>query len=119
MQAPEQSPQQRSHGFKPGTSGNPGGRLSNAERERRAEAKARELAIEFGGFDTLSPVDRVLITQAATLLLRRPKSAEDLVRVANSLQRLLGGLAKRKRRAPTQPTLEAYLAARAPRGEAA
>jgi hypothetical protein len=43
-------------------------------------AKARELAAEFGGIDRLSVVDRVLIEQAAALLVRKPHSAEDAVR---------------------------------------
>jgi hypothetical protein len=96
----EQSPQQRTYGFQPGVSGNPNGRLSNRARAERIEAKARELAAEYGGFDTLSPVDRVLVTQAATLLLRRPKTHVDVVRVANSIARLLGGISKRRQRNP-------------------
>jgi hypothetical protein len=118
MQIPEQASQQRSHGFQPGQSGNPGGRLSNAERQRRIEAQARELAVEFGGFEVLSPVDRVLLMQAAALLLRRPKSAEDIVRVANSVQRLLGGLSKRKRREPAVPSVADYVARLTSEGKA-
>ena len=98
MQSPEQSPQQRPYGFQPGKSGNPAGRLSNKAKQERIEAQARELAVEFGGFDALSPVDRVLITHAAMLVLRKPRSAEDVVRVCNAVQRLLGGLSKRKRK---------------------
>jgi hypothetical protein len=114
MQSPEQAPQQRPHGFRRGQSGNPAGRLSNAAKQARVEAKARELATEFGGYDALSPVDRVLITQAAALVMRRPRSAEDIVRVANTVQRLLGGLGKRKRkREPAERPLQAYLRERA------
>jgi hypothetical protein len=112
MQSPEQTPQQRPYGFQPGKSGNPGGRLSNAERARRDEAKARELAAEYGGWESLSPVDRVLLGQASALLLRRPKSAEDLVRVSNSVARLLGGLGRRKRE-PQRPSLAEYVASKA------
>src|SRR5438132_216609 len=98
MQGPEQATQQGPHRFRPGQSGNPSGRLSNAARQERIEQKTKELAIEFGGLETLSPVERALLDQAAVLLLRKPRSAEDVVRVANSVQRLLGALGKRKRR---------------------
>jgi hypothetical protein len=114
MQSPEQTPQQRRHGFQPGKSGNPRGRLSNAAKQERVEATARELAAEFGGYDALSPVDRVLITHAAMLVLRTPRSAEDVVRVANAVQRILGGLGKRKRKhEPEERPLQRYLRDRA------
>jgi hypothetical protein len=107
----DQVPQQQARGFQPGVSGNPQGRMSNRERAERIEAKARELGAEFGGLEKLTPVDRELLKQAATLLLRRPKSAEDVVRVANSIARLLGGLSKRRKREPAHcGTLDQYLA---------
>src|SRR5262245_40114310 len=103
MQVPEQDHEHRHRPHNPtgnpkwlpGVSQNPRGRESKAQRQVRIENKARELAVEFGGFEAMSAVDQVLLTQAAIVLLRRPKSAEDVVRCANSVQRLLGGLAKR------------------------
>jgi len=110
MQGPEQATQQGPHRFRPGQSGNPSGRLSNAARQERIEQKTKELAIEFGGLETLSPVEKVMLEQAATLLSRRPSSAEDVVRVANSVQRLLGALGKRKgRREPEHVPLRERL----------
>jgi hypothetical protein len=109
MQSPDQAPQQRPFGFQPGESGNPAGRLSNKAKQERIEARALELAAEFGGWENLSAVDRLMLTQAATLVLRRPKSAEDAVRVANAVQRLLGGLGKRKRAPKPGAALAAYL----------
>jgi hypothetical protein len=90
----EQMPDQR-QGFPKGVSGNPAGRMSRAACAARIEAKARELAVEFGGYDAVSPVDRVLLTQAATLLLRRPKSAEDSVRLGNGILRALATLQRK------------------------
>jgi hypothetical protein len=98
MQGMEQAPEQSSTRFRPGQSGNPFGRLSNAARQERINAKARELAVELGGWAALSPVDRVMLEQASELLLRRPRSAEDRVRHANAVQRLLATVVKRRGR---------------------
>jgi hypothetical protein len=106
------------YGFHPGVSGNPAGRLSNKARAERIEAKARELAVEFGGYEQMSPVDRVLLTQAATLLMRRPKNAEDVVRVSNSIARLLLSLQARNPKlgdraqssAPNAPSVQELVA---------
>ena len=75
----------------PGQSGNPAGRPSRAKRQACIDARARELATEFGGWDKLSTVDRVYVEQAAALLLRKPHSAEDAVR-----WRLLAAVERRK-----------------------
>jgi hypothetical protein len=114
VQTPEQTPSQYPWRWKPGESGNRFGSLSAKARAERIEAKARELAVEFGGYDSLSPVDRTLIEQAVGLVLRHPKSAEDIVRHANAVQRLLGGLRKRLGRArePAAPSLAEYVAAK-------
>jgi hypothetical protein len=87
-QMPEQR-QQRAHGFQPGVSGNPAGRMSAAACAARVEAKARELAAELGGYDSVTEIDRVLLRTAAGLLLRRPKNGEDAVRVGNGIIRAL------------------------------
>jgi hypothetical protein len=92
-QLPDQTPWWR---FKLGQSGNPAGRPSRAKRQARIEAKARELAAEFGGWDGLSTVDRVYVEQAAALLIRRPHSAEDAVRCANAVGRLLSAVERRR-----------------------
>jgi hypothetical protein len=80
--------------WRPGVSGNRLGR-SNAARAARLAAKVAELSVEVGGVERLGAIDRVLIEQAASLLLRRPKSYDDQVRVTNSVQRILRGIAKR------------------------
>jgi hypothetical protein len=83
--------QQRPHWqFKPGVSGNPHpwGSLSNAEKARRIEAKARELSD--GAFDKLSARDRELMIQVATLKLLPKRRGEDPIRRINSISRLLG-----------------------------
>jgi hypothetical protein len=80
----------------PGRRANPRGRPSRAEKQGRIDAKARELAEEFGGLDRLSVVDRTLIEQAAALLVRKPHSAEDAVRCANAVGRLLGAVERRR-----------------------
>jgi hypothetical protein len=96
MQSPEQTPQQRRpYGFQPGRSGNPAGRLSNAQKQALLAAKAAELAEEFGGINNLTTVERTMVEQAATLLCRRPRRADDLVRCANAVQRLLAGIKRR------------------------
>jgi hypothetical protein len=91
QQTDQQVKQQRVYGrpFGRGRSGNPFGRTSNAMQRAEVEAKARELAIEFGGFEALSIAKRELLMQAAMLLLRRPKTSEDVVRHANAVTKIL------------------------------
>jgi hypothetical protein len=98
----EQQDQQRIVGrpFPKGTSGNARGRESAASFAARIEAKARELAIELGGYDTVSEIDRVLLRTAAGLLLRRPKNSEDTVRIGNGVLRALSTLQRRHGRRP-------------------
>jgi hypothetical protein len=90
----------------PGQSGNPRGRESAAAKAARIEHLAQELALEHGGWGAMSPCDRVHLEQAATLLIRKPKSAEDAVRVANAIQRLLASVALRRGRLPMPPLAE-------------
>jgi hypothetical protein len=92
MQKQQQAPEQkakREYNFKPGRSGNPAGRLSNAAQMARVQTKARELAVEFGGLESLSAAKRALIEQAAMLLIRRPRTSEDVVRHANAVTKIL------------------------------
>jgi hypothetical protein len=73
--------------FKPGQSGNPLGRT--AARKLKLDAKMAELAADYGGVAGLTVIERTLIERAAGLLLRKPVAAEDAVRVANTVARLL------------------------------
>jgi hypothetical protein len=111
VQKPEQEPAQnwqpRPQTFRPGVSGNPEGK-SKAARAARLAAKVAELSVDIGGVEKLSVIDKVLMEQAAALLLRRPKTYEDQVRFSNSIDRILRGVAKRhgldvRRRGSGQP----------------
>jgi len=105
----EQTAQQRPYGFQPGVSGNPRGRVSR----KHIEEKARELSAELGDYDRMSAIDRALLEQAATLLLRRPKNAEDVVRVSNSIARLLSVVRRRHPpRRSKRGSLDAHLTER-------
>jgi hypothetical protein len=74
--------------FKPGQSGNPLGRAASTK--AKLHAKMAELSAEFGGLAVLTVCERTLIEQAARLLIRPPSTkAEDAVRVANTVARLL------------------------------
>jgi hypothetical protein len=105
------SEQRRRPGFQPGQSGNPTGRRSNAARAAAREAKARELTAELGGYDALSPIDKELALQVAGLALRKPRSAEDVVRHANAVDRILRGLSRRRGRRPERRALASFLEA--------
>jgi hypothetical protein len=83
----QQSTQQRRYGFQPGVSGNPAGRPSAAAKRAMIESTARDLGE--GMFDRLSARDRVLLLQAAALLVGRPRNNEDMVRRTNAVTRLL------------------------------
>src|SRR5262245_23097011 len=61
--------------------------------------------------DGLSAIDTELVLQAAALALRKPRSAEDVVRHANAIDRLLRGLAKRHGRRPERRALHTFLEA--------
>src|SRR5262249_44630530 len=75
--------------WKPGQSGNPGGRPSRAEREARRDAKMSELAQAFGGLENLNPLERERIKLASEMLLARPRNNDDRVRSTNLADRLL------------------------------
>jgi hypothetical protein len=70
------------------TPGNPG-RPTAAQRRARVEVIAKQLAAEYGGLASLTAVERLLVMQAAELSLRKPRNAEDHVRIINSTQRAL------------------------------
>jgi hypothetical protein len=87
----------RRFGFKPGETGNPGGRLSNGKRYREL---FDAMAAEFGD---LTAVDRTLLGQACNLLVKseRTKDPDSAVRLTNASARLLMNL--RKARAKHDP----------------
>jgi hypothetical protein len=61
-----------------------------ASQKLKLDNKMSELAAEYGGIAALTVTERTLIEQAARLLLRRPSgSAEDAVRIANTVARLI------------------------------
>jgi hypothetical protein len=80
------------------------------------------MALDFGGVDALTAVQRVMLSQACRLLMRaeREKSAEDAVRLSNAATRMLASLRDGRRRKPVAPVetfaepspLDAYLAER-------
>ena len=86
--------------------GNPG-RPTAAERRTRIELIAKQLAAEYGGLESLTAVERLLVMQAAELSLRKPRNAEDHVRIINATQRALAKLGKRQK--PNRRPLEAFL----------
>lgn len=102
-----------------GTSGNPTGiRIS-----QRAMELFSEIAVELGGVDTLSIIDRTLLSQACRLLVRsqRVKEADAAIRMSSEARRTLEGLRRRcapaVRSAPAEPFGE--IAATAQQEEAA
>jgi hypothetical protein len=92
----EQQPEQRVIGrpFARGQSGNPHGRASR--KQRHAEMMAR-LAADCGGIEALSPGDQVLLARAVDLLLLKPTTQDDGVRLLNAATRLVEGIRRRYR----------------------
>jgi hypothetical protein len=98
----------------PGVSGNPVGRESREARHARRARLISEWAAPFGGMAVLQPAELDLLHQAAELALRKqPRKAEDAVRVANVISKILQQcrlVDKRRRREPQSgPTLAQYL----------
>jgi hypothetical protein len=100
----EQSAIPGRQGFRPGISGNPGGRLSNAQKRALIESTARTLAD--GKFDSLSARDRELLILAATLKLTPRRPREDLVRRSNSIARILNRVHGLRPAEPPPPSFE-------------
>jgi hypothetical protein len=84
--------------FPPGRSGNPRGSLTVAERKAMIEARARELAEPFGGWQRMTALDRTYLIEASELLARRPHSHEHRVRCMNAVTRLIGSVERRRGR---------------------
>jgi hypothetical protein len=109
VQSPAQNADQYPWRYKPGQSGNPAGSLSKAAKRARVLARAEELAQEFGGLDKLTPVDRLLVEQAAALSMKEPRAYEHIVRHANSINRLLSAVrAHNGRREAPHPFTQAW-----------
>jgi hypothetical protein len=87
-----------------GTSGNPRGSESRAAKEARVDAIVAEWTRPYGGASNLPPCNVVLLKHAADLSLRRPRRADDQVRLANTVSRLVAqaGLAS-CREQPLEP----------------
>jgi hypothetical protein len=85
-----------------GVSGNPAGRESRATREARIADKLEEWAAPFGGIAVFNAAEIDLLRQAAELSLRRWRTADDQLRIARTISKLLAqvgivaGAAKRK-----------------------
>jgi hypothetical protein len=83
-------------GFQPGISGNPAGSESAAARRARVAAKVETWVQELG--DKVGAVERDLLQRAAEMSLLRPRRHEDLVRVTNTISKLLAQAGFRKDR---------------------
>jgi hypothetical protein len=79
--------------FQPGVSGNP---LGGASLKQRLAAEVAALTADFRRVHDREPThyERTSMTNAARLIirLRRPCSAEDMAKMANTVRRLLRGL---------------------------
>jgi hypothetical protein len=88
--------------FPKGTSGHPqGGGLSR--KKRRMDVMAQLAADMGGGLERLSEGDRILLARAVDLLMSRPSSPNDRVRLTNAATRILSGI--RRRQPPRKPVL--------------
>jgi len=99
------------HAFRPGQSGNPRGRESNANRKARIAGIVESWCSPFGKPDVvLAPAEYALALKAAELSLCRARRHEDAVRICNALRAALDrvGLTsrhQREREAIEQPSV--------------
>src|SRR5262245_46654272 len=106
----QESEHKRSRGnpnWVPGVSQNPAGRESKAVRLARRDAIIAGWAEPFGGVTVLRSAELELLRQAAELSMCRPRNAEDRVRHANTISKILaqvGFVDKRHRREPDPPS---------------
>ena len=103
MQSAEQNVEQFPWRFRPGQSGNPAGQ-SKAIRLSRRDALVDKWTAAIGGPSKLTAAELDLLRRAAELSMVRARTAEDAVRVANSISKIMAqcGLVGggRKARAP-------------------
>jgi hypothetical protein len=88
--------------WRPGVSGNPRGRLSKAERDAKVRRTMIRLARPLGGIQKLTALELERLKLAAELLQRQPRNAEDRVRVANCIDRMLGSVERARMAAKPQ-----------------
>jgi hypothetical protein len=108
VQITEQTPKQRGNpNWRPGVSANPAGKESPAARSARID----RIVDEWAGGATLTAAERDLLKHAAGLTLsRKRRTAEDEVRVVNTVRAILrqcGLLTGRKR--DKAPALSDYM----------
>jgi hypothetical protein len=103
--SPIQSPKQCSRGFPPGASGYPHGRESKAARTARRERLISRWCEPYGGVSALEPAELDLLHQAAELHLRNihARKAEDAVRIANCIAKIMSQVGLVNREQPREP----------------
>jgi hypothetical protein len=91
--------------FPPGVSGYPHGRESKAKRTARREALIARWTAPYGGAAALEPAELDLLHQAAELHLRnvRARTAEDAVRIANTISKIMAQVGLVNREQPREP----------------
>src|SRR5262249_12697555 len=110
MQIPEQEREQRPRGnpnWKPGVSQNPRGRETKAQRLARRDAIIAAWAEPHGGGEVPRSAGVELPRIAAEVSMCRRRNAEDRVRHANSISRILaqvGFVEPRRRHKPEPPS---------------
>lgn len=96
-----------------GVSGNPGGLLQNGKRYQQLHSR---LKAELGG--DLTAIEDALLDKAVTLLLRRPRSDADAVKLTSEARRILAKLtADRAKAKPAFTPLRERLVAEAAEAE--
>jgi hypothetical protein len=65
---------------------------ASLERDAKIRQTMIRLAKSFGGIKKLGALDLERLRMAAELIQRRPKHAEDSVRITNAIDRLLGSI---------------------------
>jgi hypothetical protein len=95
-------------------SGNSFGSLSRAKQRALVQARAHELSVELGGYENLTAVEKILIDQAATLTLSKPRRHDQRLRTANIVNRILRDILRRHGPVSSNPVppLRDYLAGR-------
>jgi hypothetical protein len=101
--------------FRPGVSGNPGGK------PRRQHVLFEAIAAEFGGASALTAMEREYIARAADQLRRaeRAKNSNANVRLTRCADQLIGrvrDMRRERQRKPAGPTLAEYVASKTTAG---
>jgi hypothetical protein len=88
--------------FNPSNCANPAGRPTKAQRAALVRKTMIKLARPLGGLRALNSLDLERLRLAAELAQRQPKNAEDRVRVANAIDRMLGSIERARLTAAPQ-----------------